>query len=169
MNELTPQQIDQAGQVIVGLIVLAACLIGAAMLLWGKVDEWRDRHNVLSSAAPSEAMQRRPSPQTDGRTDENPRTDGALIPQLAITPERRAGLVALCQVLRAAEINRDEARLLLRGVGLTLSNDVWTDAKPAPAAPPAAPVALTPITQRPYDPTLYHQDDPALQYVAPEA
>ena len=123
---------------------------------------------VMLSSDVSEALQRRPSAGTDGRTEENTRTDRAPQSVVVISAERKAATIALCTALRSGDATREEARALLAPLGISLSNDVWTAARPT-AKEDAPPVAYTPIAGRPYDPREYFQDDPQLQYQPPAA
>lgn len=103
------------------------------------------------------------SPQTDGQTDQ---TDGADAP--ADPAPGRTELLTLYRLLRDAGVTREAARPALRGVGIAIDNNLWSEARPpAPAA--AAEQAVTPFGGRSYDPAAYHTDDPHLQYREPPA
>ena len=147
--------------VVIGLYVAVRMFRRSLRLVWAAVHGY-----VLSSWGVSAPLQRRPSAGTDGRTEENTRTDGAPQPVVVISAERKAATIALCTALRSGDATREEARALLAPLGISLSNDVWTAARPT-AKEDAPPVAYTPIAGRPYDPREYFQDDPGLQYQPP--
>lgn len=75
----------------------------------------------------------------DGRTDAPP----------AARTVDRAALRTLYTILRAHDIQREEIRAALKGVGVPLSNDLWRDAAPPPPTMPAEPDHTTPIAARP--------------------
>lgn len=95
---------------------------------------------ALTSSASGVGLPDRPSdPQTDA---DRPAQTAVLTP----TPEaRRAAMLDICRALRAAGYGREEARAVLRGAGLSLDNNLWTEAAP----PPPEATRRTPIADRP--------------------
>jgi len=81
------------------------------------------------------------------------------------TPDQTAGRarvpVDALRSLRQHGYSRNEARELLRLLGLPLDNNLWSQAAPAP---PADELPRTPWGGRPYDPAAYYQDEPELQF-----
>ena len=93
------------------------------------------------------------SPETDspdGRTD---------APK--ISP---ADLLTFYTWLRSMGAKRDDARAMLRLVGLSVSNDLWSQAAPSPK--PADEEIVTPYAGR-VTKRSYYPDDPALEYQEP--
>lgn len=80
------------------------------------------RPRVMSRSANDAPASALLSPQTD-----SPQTDR----QPATAQPGRAELLTLFKALRAAGIKRDDIRPALKGVGLPLDNNLWTDAAPA--------------------------------------
>lgn len=180
MNELTPQQIEQAFQMIIGSIIAIACVAGAALLVWGKYEEWSEARqdndtNILSSTALSKASESGLSPQTD-----RPQTvtDNADSVKVAISEEQRAAYLELFRVLRSVGMSREKARPMLKAAGIALDNNLWAEAAPT-REQPIEDVRRTPIVGRPTSavfeeppparrPEDYHEDAPELRYAAPQ-
>lgn len=93
----------------------------------------RDTSSSVASAAPSFLS----SPETDSLQT------AYRQPQPA--QPGRPELLTLYQTMRAAGISREKARPVLKGVGLSLDNNLWAE-----AAPPDDP-HITPVAGRPTD------------------
>lgn len=98
--------------------------------------------------APSEAVRTRTDMPADGRTEMG-------------VPVLRPTTLDTARSLRAHGYTRDEARALLRSLGWSLGNDIWSQ-----AAPPDDEV-VTPIAGR-RTRAKYHPTEPELEYQGPE-
>lgn len=84
------------------------------------------------------------------------------------TPDRptitRAQILDACKAMRVAGVTREQARGVLRALGLPLDNNVWSEAAP-PVTPTADEVIVTPFAGRR---TMARHYAPALEYQPPE-
>lgn len=142
---------------ILGVSSLIATIVVISIL-------WQDREYFMTwmceimsrqttNPTPSPLVRSHPDaigPQTDAQTES---TNGSS--DAADSPSRQVALREVLRALRAAGVDRQEARRLLAALGggkIGFSNEVWADAAP-PVIP--SPVAYTPIGQTPYDPSRY--------------
>lgn len=96
--------------------------------------------------------------QTDGQADRQ---------TAAPAPIGRDIMLDICRDLRAHGYSRDGARVLLRKLGQSLDNNVWSDAAPpTKAATVEDDTLITPYAGR-RTKASYYPDDPALEYQAP--
>lgn len=164
MENVTPQQLG-----VIAILTLIAMSVSMIAHNWGALVALFQRYVVVNrfeDVAPvvtsSEVVEERPSTAVVSQTD-SVQTDRQ--PQTSVPP--REVMLDMYRLLRAHGVSREKARPVLKAAGFPLDNNLWAQAAATEAAPEDD-LPLTPITRRPYDPRLYHKDDPALQYQPPE-
>lgn len=165
MNELTPAQIEQAGQIILGLLLAACTVIGMVLVVLRRFDHQQPQ-NILSS---SDGLARSDASVSSDQTAQTADQTAQTAPEVDIKAARRERLLTIYRAMRVVPgMTREQARAILQAIGEPLDNNLWAEAKPEPKED-TPPVAYTPIAGRPYNPADYYDDEPQLRYVAPKA
>jgi hypothetical protein len=152
---------DDAINIVVGLIVVIMIAVGLISMLIGKVVEWFGRVKYYPPAPPvvmsrSEDGDTRLRPSVS-QTDNSQTTDSAP----RALPSRDV-MLDTYKLLRKYGIPREEARPILKAAGLPLDNNLWSQA--APAQNDA--IYITPIAGRPTSAS-YYPNDPDLEFQPP--